>query len=94
MDKINLNGVDYVRVRDMVHEVEKTQQYQNLRDLTEYILAEITQFEYNARESYLEVKEDGLTFNTIESEGYLRAMRNVVNMIEHARKDIFPTVKI
>ena len=94
MDKINLNGVDYVRAVDVVKDVEKTQQYQDLFGLTEYIIGEITRLESDAGEIYNEVKEAGLAFNTIESEGYLRAMRTVVNMINHAKDDIFPTVKI
>lgn len=59
MDKINLNGINYVRETDVHHDVIRTKEYKDLHDLAEYIISEIDRLEYDAREMYDNLKEEG-----------------------------------
>lgn len=91
--KMNINGVDYVPLADVKTDVRTSQDYRDLREMTNYLLAEIARMEQEATELHEDMKAEGLTFNSIESEGYLRATRTLVGTVKYIRS-VFPEVML
>lgn len=90
--KVNINGVDYVPLADVKLDICTSQEYSQLKDMTVYLLNEIARMEENATELHQDMKAEGLIFNSIESEGYLRAARTLVGTVKYIRETMFPEV--
>lgn len=94
LDTITVNGREFVAKHELAMDVLKTPEYRLLKDLTTYIINEINNERQSAQAIYDDVKQQGLTFNTIEAEGYLRAMNDIVNLVKYAREDVFPDMGV
>ena len=94
LDTITVNGREFVAKQELATDVRNTPEYRLLKDFTTYLINEINNEQRSAQAIYDDVKQQGLSFNTIEAEGYLRAMNDIVNLVKYAREDVFPEVEI
>lgn len=79
-ETIVVNGVTYYRQKpaDAVNE--------ELREKYEWIKTEASQMLSRAQELYDQMKNDGLTIGLIESEGYLRAAKDMQKWVDYVEK--------
>lgn len=91
---ITVNGREFVAKHELVMDVRNTPEYQLLKGLATYLINEINDVQESAQAIYDDVRQQGLTFNTIEAEGYLRAMNDIVNLVKYAREDVFPNTGV
>ena len=94
LDTITVNGREFVAKQELATDVRNTPEYRLLKDFTTYLINEINNEQRSAQAIYDDVKQQGLTFNTIEAEGYLRAMNAIVNLVKYAREDVFPDMGV
>ena len=94
LDTITVNGREFVAKHELAMDVFKTPEYRLLKELTTYLINEINNERQSAQAIYDDVRQQGLTFNTIEAEGYLRAMNGIVNLVKYAREDVFPDMGV
>ena len=79
-DRVIVDGVPYYREQPELFKAKK------VLGKIEWIKHDIKTGLNDAQDLYDSVKNGGLTFNTIEAEGYLRAYKNVWDLIEHIEK--------
>ena len=94
LDTITVNGREFVAKQELATDVRNTPEYRHLKSFVAYLVNEINNEQRSAQAIYDDVKQQGLAANTIEAEGYLRAMNDIVNLVKYAREDVFPEVEI
>lgn len=94
LDTITINGREFVAKHDLATDVRKTPEYRNLKDFATYLINEIINEQRSAQAIYDDTQQQGLSFNTIEAEGYLRAMNDIAKLVKYTLEDVFPGVDI
>ena len=75
-DRVIIDGITYYQEQPELSNAKK------VLDKIEWIKYDIKAALDNAQNLYDAVKDHGLTFNTIETEGYLRACKEIWELIE------------
>lgn len=81
-DSITVDGVVYHRELD----TQLKQKLGKAIEELEWLKDKIRQMQEEALDFYENMKEEGLTANTIESEGYLRAAKYIYNEMKHVEE--------
>ena len=92
--KVTINGRDYVPAPSVELQVFRSPEYRKLKEMVQYLIAELETMEGDAAALYQDMKDQGLTANTIETEGYLRAMRAVLGTVKYTREVVFPEIDL
>lgn len=92
--KVTINGRDYVPAPSVELQVLRSPEYRKLKEMVRYLIAELESMEGDAAALHEDMKSQGLTANTIETEGYLRAMRAVLSTVKYTREVVFPEIDL
>ena len=88
---LTINGVVYepkVEGKNICY----TPEHRYLKEFARRLITEITEQANDAAEQYESVKDQGLTANTIESEGYLRATRDIVKVVDYLCNTVYTEI--
>lgn len=69
-------------ILDAVNALDQQPEHPTWRERYEWLCASITGLHQEAQNLYEDMQQNGLKFSSIEAEGYLRAMKTVVNEIK------------
>ena len=83
MNKITLNGIEYVRATSE----SEIQELKKAKEELEWLKHEIQRNYDNAKLLVEDFKESGLTFNAVEAEGYLRASKTIYEQMKHIEEN-------
>lgn len=79
-NKIVVDGVEYFRETPEMAEMKK------VVERYEWLKADIEHELQNAQALYDNMKEEGLSFGTVEAEGYVRCAKLMVNLIKRVEE--------
>lgn len=88
--RVIIDGVEYVPVDKQPESTLRATVNYFLEDL----VSRIRDGRKDAQSLYDDVKKDGLTFNTMEAEGNLRAYVTMCNLIDHLHNEFYSEVTL